>query len=438
MVDEAPVPGALWDRLRSLVASQGMRHGLILFITTSLANVLDYAYSVALGRLMDADGYGVLVALSALLQIVAVSLVVIRTTVAQTTVRYEASAQLSSLGAFVRRALRSTALWGLAATLVVGALSVPLSRALQIPTPIPVLVVAIALLPLLIKPVVEGTLQGLQRFLGLGAVQVTQAALRLFLGVLFVYLGLDAAGALAALPAATTGTIALGAALLWGIVWRDRTAGDAESPPGSPWQFAAPATVGIVSLAALVNVDALLVKAFFAPSTAGHYSMAVTLNKIVWFAPAAFAQVLLPKSARRYVQQRGSSRLLRLTLLATLVPCAVLTAAYLVVPDMLLAVVFGIENPFSGPVLGLLALAMSGFALVNVWLNYYLSVERGGFVYALAVAVGVQLVLLVLFHANLVQVATVLVVTSACLLVAAEVWYRVPRGRQDDRVYADP
>ena len=75
-------PGTLLTRLRSLVARPGLRQGLVMFAATSLANALDYAYNVGMGRLLSADGYGVLVALQAALQIVSVSLVVL--TVANT------------------------------------------------------------------------------------------------------------------------------------------------------------------------------------------------------------------------------------------------------------------------------------------------------------------------------------------------------------------
>jgi O-antigen/teichoic acid export membrane protein len=181
-------------------------------------------------------------------------------------------------------------------------------------------------------------------------------------------------------------------------------------------RYAGATAVGLVSFAALVNMDALVVKHFFSPTEAGHYSMAVTLGKIVIFLPAAFAVVLFPKSAERHVQRRDSSRLLRLRLAATALPCAGLAAAYFAAPDFILKAVFGAENPFAGPVLGLVALAMTGYALVNVWLNYFLSVEQAGFAYALP--------LLTFFHASLTQVAVVVASTGAGVLAIAEAWFR--------------
>ncbi len=429
-------PGTLFSCLQGLLVRPGLRQGLVMFAATSLANVLDYAYNVAMGRLLTADGYGVLVALQAALQIVAVSLVVVRTVTARYAAEFLATKQLAQAGAFLRGALRTVALWGVAASLLFGALSGPFARLLRIPTLSPVLVMAAALLPLMIKPVVGGALQGWQRFTALGIFQVAHAAFRLILGVLLVKLGLDAVGALAALPLGTLGTVLLGLALLGGIVWQ-RT-GDAHRVTLTDLtRYTGATVVGLISFAALVNMDALIVKHYFSPLEAGHYSMAVTLGKIVIFLPAAFAVVLFPKSAERHVQHRDSSRLLRLSLAATLLPCAGLTAAYLAAPDVILKTVFAAQNPFAGPVLGLVALAMTGYALVNVWLNYFLSVEQTGFAYVLPAVVAAQFALLALFHASLIQVTTVVALTSAGVLALAEGWFHFYKKRARRKGVAD-
>ena len=415
-------PGTLLLRLRSLLARPGLRQGLVMFAATSLANALDYAYNVAMGRLLSTDGYGVLIALQAMLQIASVSLVVLRTVTARYAAEFLATKQLARAGAFFRGALRTAALGGVAATILLGALSGPVARLLRIPTVTPVLVMAAALLPLMLKPVVGGALQGLQKFTALGTLQVAHAAFRLMLGLLLVKLGLDAVGALAALPAGTVGTVLLGLALLGGILWR-RTGDSHQVTATDLTRYTGATVVGLVSFAALVNMDALVVKHYFSPTEAGYYSMAVTLAKIVIFLPAAFAVVLFPKSAERHVQHRDSSRLLRLSLAATLFPCAGLAIAYFAAPDFILKAVFGAANPFAGPVLGLVALAMTGYALVNVWLNYSLSVKQAGFAYLLPLAVAAQFALLTLFHTSLVQVVTVVALSSASVLAAAEVWF---------------
>jgi O-antigen/teichoic acid export membrane protein len=415
-------PGALLSRLQTLLVRPGLRQGVAMFAATSLANVLDYAYNVAMGRLLSTDGYGVLVALQAVLQIASVSLVVVRTVTARYAAEFLAREQLSRAGDFFWSALRTAALWGAIVALSMGLLSGPMARLLHIPTAVPVLITAAALWPLMLKPVLGGALQGLQRFGALGAFQVAHAAFRLVLGLLLVKCGLDAVGALTALPVGTLGTALLGLVLLGSVLWQ-RTGDSHQLASSDVSRYAGATVLGLVSFAALVNMDALVVKHYFSPTEAGTYSMAVTLGKIVIFLPAAFAVVLFPKSAERHVQRRDSSRLLRLSLAVTALPCAGLAAAYFAAPDFILKAVFDAENPFAGPVLGLVALAMTGYALVNVWLSYFLSVEQSGFVYALPVVVAAQFALLTIFHASLTQVAVVVALTSAGVLAVAEAWF---------------
>jgi O-antigen/teichoic acid export membrane protein len=187
--------------------------------------------------------------------------------------------------------------------------------------------------------------------------------------------------------------------------------------------YAGKTAIAVVSFAVLVNMDALLVKHYAPPLQAGQYSFAVTLGKIVLFLPAAFAQVLFPKSAEQHLLSGNSSRLLRLSQFLTALPCVALSAAYLAFPGPILRVVFGVQNPYAGPVLGLLAAAMSGYALTYVWMNYYLSVQETGFVYVLPAAALLQFALLAAFHATLIQMTAMVAVTSLGLLLVAELWY---------------
>jgi hypothetical protein len=133
------------------------------------------------------------------------------------------------------------------------------------------------------------------------------------------------------------------------------------------------------------------------------------------------------------VRDRDSSRLLRLGLAATLLPCAGLVLAYFAAPNLLLKGVFGVENPFAGPVLGWLAVAMSVYALVNVWTNYYLSIRKTRFMYALLISVVVQFSFLTGFHASLTQVVIVVAMTGVVLLAAAEVLFHLD-SRKGSRV----
>ena len=84
--------------------------------------------------------------------------------------------------------------------IVLALLSPLIGPLLQIPTVLPMLAASLTILLLFLRPVSDGTLQGIQRFSGLGTVQVLQAFLRLIVGAGLLWLGWQAFGALLALP----------------------------------------------------------------------------------------------------------------------------------------------------------------------------------------------------------------------------------------------
>ena len=79
----------------------------------------------------------------------------------------------------------------------------PLARLLQLTSPIPLIVAAIGLLPIMLRSLITGFLQGLQWFTTIGIMEVVSGSLRILAGVVLVLVGLDAVGAVAAFPAAS-------------------------------------------------------------------------------------------------------------------------------------------------------------------------------------------------------------------------------------------
>ena len=134
------------------------------------------------------------------------------------------------------RGVAATRRWGVAATALMALLSPLLARFLHIPTPWPLWAASLALLLLFLRPVTDGVLQGTQQFFGLGAVQMLQSLLRLIFAAALLWLGLQAAGAVVALPLGST--IALGLAL---VLLRPyfRAPTPATPPRAISWRYSA-------------------------------------------------------------------------------------------------------------------------------------------------------------------------------------------------------
>jgi O-antigen/teichoic acid export membrane protein len=398
--------------LQKLACSAGMRHGLIMSAAMMLAGGLDYAVNVLAGRWLVPVEYGIFVSVAAILQVVLYISIAIRNVVAFYTAELTAQpGSVNRVGSFVRRGWRWGWQWGLVATALVAIVSPSLAHLLRLPSAWPLWAASLMVFVLFLRPITDGALQGMQAFTGLGLVQVTQAILRLIFAVAFISMGVQAVGAIFALPLA--GAIALCLAL-WFLRPQLRSALEDVNRPVS-WHYSIHTLLGMACFALLTNLDALFVKRFFSPEIAGNYGPVVTLAKISLFLPLAMGMVLFPKAAQRQATGRDAKPILLLALAATLLPGFSLTTLYFVLPGVVVKAIFTGAYTNPGIVLGLANLAASLYAGLNIWLNYALSLNRPSFIYFLVGVLVWQGIGMFLFgRDNLVHMTLVMV--SAALI----------------------
>ena len=178
-----------------------------------------------------------------------------------------------------------------------------------------------------------------------------------------------------------------------------------------------PTALCVFSLFALSNMDVILVKHFFSPSEAGHYSVAQIVGKIVLFLPSAVGVVMFPKIAEAQARGEGGVGILLRCLAVVAALCGAAFVFAVVFPDFILKVLTGQYHPESVGLVKWFAFSMSLYALVNIFGLYFLSLHKNGYIFALTVAVGLQAGGFWLFHESLVQILMILSVASALLMI---------------------
>jgi O-antigen/teichoic acid export membrane protein len=394
-----------------------------MWVAMVLAGGLDYAVNILAGRWLQPVQFGIFVGVAAILQLLANLPATIRSVVAFYTVSLSVeSDSLKQIGAFVQRAWRWAWQLGLVATGSLVLLSPFLARLLRFPNPWPLWAAAPMLVVFFARPVTDGALQGLQVFVRLGSVPLTQSVLRLFFAAGLIWMGGQAVGAIAALPLAAF--IALSLARWWlrpyfrvrgGVVARQVSL-----------HYSSLALLGVLSFAALANFDALFVKHFFSPRVAGNYATVVTLAKISLFLPMAIGVILFPKAKLRKATGRDARPILLLALAGALAPGLALSTFYFLFPGWLVKTMFTAAYANPGVVLALASLAATLNAGLSIWLNYALALERPPFIYALLGVLGWQASGMLLFgRASLVHMTMVMVSAGMMGNVAGFIttWY---------------
>ncbi|MFQ5401705.1 MAG: oligosaccharide flippase family protein [Anaerolineae bacterium] len=415
---------ALARRWPILSRTAGMQQGLLLVTAVTFAYGLDYLFNLASGRLLEPAEFGILIALSGVGQVLVVASRVIQTVVTRYVSRFQAAdEEAGRTVSFFRAMFRAAWFWGALATATAVLLSFPLARFLRIEAMGPVLALAVTTLLMVVRPVVGGALQGVQRFGALGAVQVIQAALRLALGVALMWLGWGALGAMASLPAASLAALLFGWLVLQRALFAVTPRPHQVSLP-EMFRYSTVTAAGLISFALLINMDAILVRHYFDPVTAGHYSAAVTLGKVIQFFPVAVIMVLFPKAARRHAGKRDTGQVLLPAMLAVAVFCGAIALVYLLFGGAIVRLTLGSAYRVDGRLLGWVGGAMLTLSLANIWLNFFLSTERPRFVALILAGIVVQWGLMARFHQALWQLPAAMLLNGLWLTAAGGFMFR--------------
>lgn len=397
------------------LSSSAVRSGF-LTVAMIVAGAFDYVVNIVAGRRLAPTEFFVFVTVTAVLQVLVQVTNVIRNVVAyyaaESTVYPDAT---SRVGSVLKRSWRWAWRWGLVAAGAMALASPIIARFLHIDTPWSLWAASFALLLLFLRPITDGTLQGIQQFFGLGTVQIVQSVMRLFLTTALLWMGGRAASVILALPLGSTLALLLA---LWLLSPYFRAASPDTLPRPISWRYSVFTLIGLLAFALMVNIDPIIVRRFFGDAAAEAYAPVVTLGKMNLFIPLGIGLALFPKATQRHSSGRDSRRVLLIALAATLLPGLILTALYWAYPGQIVHLVFGDAYADPGILLAMVGLATTLYAGVNIWVNYALSLERRTYIFVLALIVFLEISAMLLFNARLETIALTMIVAGGSANIA--------------------
>jgi O-antigen/teichoic acid export membrane protein len=287
----------------------------------------------------------------------------------------------------------------------------------------------------LVRPVVAGMLQGLERYVAFGVTRTVYALGRLAFAAILV--GVLGGGALAGIAVMPVGALlALLAGLLFigrGGRWSESTslhrwlANEATDRVGKEiawegWRLSLAALFAYSAYMLLQNLDLVWANRTFAPEVAGSYATAVVLRRVLAVLPGAVLVVLYPRIVTRVAQGHLPDRTLLKAALVIGASTLALTAVYFLSGPLIVSLLFGDNYPHAGGLLGWQGLAMIGYGLAAVWLNLFLATRPWPFVGLLVAASLLQVALLALAN-TLFTVTAVFILTGWLAAVGGVLLY---------------
>jgi len=394
------------------------RDALALAVAMAVANATNYGFSLVMAFLLGPAAYGALGALLALVLVGSVPGLALQAVVARRTALLGRTAGLAGevpwhgMPAMVNRA--GVALAGV--TVLVGP---GLVAFLHLDSAVPVMWLALALAPTPLLFAVQGLLQGRERFGALAAVMLAGAAVKLAAGLALVAAGFGVSGALAGVAAGGVLAALAGLQLARRGAW-SRPAGTVA---GDLWREVGGATVGLLGLFLLANLDVLLARHYLEPAASGRYALGAVVAKIAFWAP----QFVVTLVFTRLVVTADPRRLLARS--------ALLVAGFggLLAGGLAAAVGLGLDVPVLGrgyaglgPLLPLFAALGTGQALVQLLLFEGIATRDRRMGRAVAAALAAEAALVAgVMHGSVAQV--VLAALAVVSVLAGTGWWLLHR-----------
>ncbi len=404
------------------------KHSILLFVSTTVTALLSFGYSLYAMKMLGPMRAADFVAAMSVATFFSIALGPINGTVAKFTTGYAAANDLGSVARLQRLAIRNVFRFGGIGFLIGAVLAIPLSSWLQYQSIFPlVLSFAIVWLTLLLS-VARGVLRGLQRFGAYSINTVTEALVRLLVGV----------GLLSIWTTTVSGVMAFVVALMviliisqvqMADIWRQFESPGIESD--AIIRYLKPMCVMMAITAGFDNMDMLAVKHLFDPDAAGAYGAAFTLARGTSVLVTPFNIILLPLVAGLQARKAPVKTTVLRICGYFVALCAIPLLVFAICPGKVLQLVRLDAFSDAAPLLLPLTAARLLGHLNGLIALSYAALGRFGFLKVFIPALITEVALLARWHDSNMTVILVALFVQAGTLMALAAYSKWPRSADD-------
>jgi O-antigen/teichoic acid export membrane protein len=375
-----------------------------------------YLYNLICIRWLGARDYGDVAALTTIATIVLLPLLGVQAALAREVATLNAQDNDAAISSLLSVTFRRALFFGVPVLLLLLAMAPLLASVLNIDataSAVAAVFLACAAAPI---PVLQGFLQGLERYRRIAAGLAVYGFGRAILVMPILLIGFGVWGAL------TAGTIAAAVAVAITLVGlRDVWSWPSRTKIELDLRGFKPVILGLFAFTVLMNADVLAAKVFLPADAAGSYASASLVGKLAAFLPAGvLAPVLLPRATARLHRGVDPRPLVAAALLVTASFGVLLTVVLLAVPQSLVVWAFGEQFGDARDLLGPCAAVMTLFGLINVNLTFAFALRDQWLIILLGFAVLVEVALYAGLHGSAYQILAATAIAALVVLVPHE------------------
>lgn len=382
---------------------------IYLLIAINLYFVLNFFFHFAMARMLTITDYGILVTLYSIMYFIGISSESIQTVITKYSSVEGDEGRLKNL---FKRAVKKGAWASIWLFIPYLLLSFPLAYLLKISYPL-VAITGLLIFSAFLLPIGRGVMQGRKMFKSLGINMIIEAALKITLAILLVFLGWRVYGAIVA--------TVLGSFIAFAFVFftlkKILKAKERKKNVEGIYEYTTPVFFVTLATIAFFSLDVIIAKIVFSGEVAGYYAISSTLGKILFFGTQAISKAMFPFSAEvKSIRSKKTSNIFANAFTFLIVCIIVALGIFYLFPEILVRIFAGRFIPESSAILFFVAIGFGLLSITNLILLYKLSLGKIKGAYYLLSFVLIEILLLLYFSQNLFQFSIAFVTASAIFL----------------------
>lgn len=260
-------------------------------------------------------------------------------------------------------------------------------------------------------------LQSLLKFGFMSFIGGFGSLLKLIVGAVLVFMGFRVFGGLFAVLFMSIASILLGFIPLRFLLKKaDKT--KVGISKREIFAYAIPTTIAVLGLTSFISTDVILVRHFFNSEQAGLYAGLSLVGRVIFYFTGPISMVMFPLIIKRHALGKNFNNLFYLAILLVLLPSFSIMVFYFFFPGFVVNLFLGGKSYLAiVPYIGLFAIFLTVFSVLNVCVNFFLSIKKTGIAWVVIFGALSQVVLITLFHQSFYQIIGISIFSTLLVLI---------------------
>lgn len=393
-----------------------------MFVGSMVANICGFLFNLILARHLSTINYGIYGSLLAVITVITILPQSLSTTLMKFSSELFHENKQTALSTLFQKTTKGFFIVGVGILLLTLLCSSSIMQFLHIANFYLIFFTAVIICLYFLSVVPVNFLQGKLQFGFVSSITALGGIGKFVFGFLFVILGWQVFGALGGVALSVFIPFVIGIIPLRDLL-RPNTS-KVAIPIKDIFLYALPASISAIALTLFISVDLLLVKHFFSGHEAGLYAGLGFIGKAIFYFTGPIPVVMFPLLVKRQKKNENIHVLFLASLVLVLIPSLCVTIFYVLFPHFVITLFLGGKSYLAlTPFLLWYSLFISAFSVLNIIVNFFISLHKTQIVYALVAASIMQIVFISLFHRSFYEIIGISFILTILLIVGLLIYY---------------